>query len=102
MANVVNNLRVNGKEVKQILFNNKAIKELWLKGILVWKNANPFVFAPSLDAIDLTNYGADTLVFEGFAPQIFYGSYSLVEDAEAEKPNLTLGQMVVETTEGDE
>lgn len=34
-------------------------------------------------------------------PQIIYGSYNLVEDAEVEKPNLVKGQMVVETTEGE-
>lgn len=102
MANVVNNLRVNNKEVKKIFFNGKALKELWLKGVLIWKNANPFIFISDISKIDLSQFGEDTIIFEGFAPQYFDGSYSLVENAEAEKPNLVQGQMVVETTEGDD
>lgn len=102
MANVVNNLRVNNQEVKKIFFNGKALKELWFKGVLIWKNANPFIFVSDLSKIDLSQFGEDTMIFTGFAPQTFDGSYSLVEDAEAEKPNLVQGQMVVETTEGDD
>lgn len=109
MANVVDNLRVNNKEVKKIFFNGKALKELWaphqITGALtlIWKNANPFVFITKLSDINLTNYGENTLFFEGFSDKIFDGSYSLVENAEAEKPNLTTGQMVVESAmEGDE
>ena len=102
MANVVDNLRVNNKEVKKIFFNGKALKELWLEGVLIWKNANPFVFIARLADLNLEQFSEDTIIFEGFAPQYFDGSYSLVENAEAEKPNLVQGQMVVETTEGDD
>ena len=107
MANVVNNLRVNGKEVKKIFFNGRPLKELWAPNklkevILIWKNANPFIFTQSIADVNLAEYGENTIIFEGFSPQYFYGSYSIVENAESEKPNLELGQMVVETTEGDE
>jgi hypothetical protein len=35
MAGVVNNLRVDGSEVKKIFFNKTAIKELYFNGIIV-------------------------------------------------------------------
>ena len=114
MAGVVNNLRVNNSEVKKILIRLRedvdfsSLKELYFNGILIWKNANPFVFIQKLTDIDLKNFGADTIIFEGFNatdldgnPQIVFGSYNMVEDAEAEKPNLIEGQMVVETTDGE-
>jgi len=114
MAGVVNNLRVNNSEVKKILIKLRedidfsSLKELYFNGILIWKNANPFVFTQKLTDIDLKNFGADTIIFEGFDakdlegnPQIVLGSYNIVEDAEVEKPNLTKGQMVVETTDGE-
>ena len=113
MAGVVNNLRVDGSEVKKIFFNKVSMKELYFNGILIWKNANPFVFLTDGLTEELKNqiqqkFGSDTIIFEGFnptdmegQPQIIYGSYNLVEDAEVEKPNLVKGQMVVETTEGE-
>ena len=100
MANVVNNLRINGKEVKKIFFNDKILKEFYCDGVLIWKNANPFIFTNDVKKVDLSTFGEDTIIFEGFGNE-FVGSYNLVENAEAEKPNLTKGQMVVETTEGD-
>lgn len=102
MASVVNNLRVDTSEVKKIFFNKFIMKELYFNGVLIWKNANPFVFIKKLANIDLTNFGADTIIFEGFSENEFTGSYNLVENAEEEKPNLIKGQMVVETTEGEE
>lgn len=102
MASVVNNLRVDTSEVKKIFFNKFIMKELYFNGVLVWKNANPFVFTKKLANIDLANFGTDTIIFEGFSENEFIGSYNLVENAEEEKPNLIQGQMVVETTEGEE
>ena len=102
MASVVNNLRVNTSEVKKIFFNKFIMKELYFNGVLIWKNANPFVFTKKLANIDLANFGTDTIIFEGFSENEFTGSYNLVENAEEEKPNLIKGQMVVETTEGEE
>jgi hypothetical protein len=102
MASVVNNLRVDTSEVKKIFFNKFIMKELYFNGVLIWKNANPFVFTQKLANIDLKNFSADTIIFEGFSENEFTGSYNLVENAEVEKPNLIKGQMVVETTDGEE
>lgn len=106
MASVVNNLRVDTSEVKKIFFNKFIMKELYFNGVLIWKNANPFVFTQKLADVDLKNFGTDTIIFEGFNakdlegnPQIILGSYNLVEDAEAEKTNLVQGQMIVEIEE---
>ena len=103
MASVVNNLRINtdNGEVKKTLFNDIIIKEIYFNDILVWKNANPFVFTKKLANINLANFGTDTIIFEGFSENEFTGSYNLVENAETEKPNLIKGQMVVETTDGE-
>lgn len=102
MASVVNNLRVDTLEVKKIFFNKFIMKELYFNGVLIWKNANPFVFTQKLANIDLSIFGTDTIIFEGFSENEFTGSYNLVENAEVEKPNLIKGQMVVETTDGEE
>lgn len=102
MASVVNNLRVDTSEVKKIFFNKFIMKELYFNGVLIWKNANPFVFTKKLANIDLANFSADAIIFEGFSENEFTGSYNLVENAEEEKPNLIKGQMVVETTVGEE
>ena len=102
MASVVNHLRVDTSEVKKIFFNKFIMKELYFNGVLIWKNANPFVFTKKLANIDLSTLGTDTIIFEGFSENEFTGSYNLVENAEVEKPNLTKGQMVVETTVGEE
>lgn len=117
MANIVNNLKVNYSDVKNILIRKKGetewkrLKEFYCNNILIWKNANPFVFLDSKLTDDkleelLTKFGTDTIIFEGFNPtdsnnisQEFTGSYSIVEDAELEKDNLVYGQMVVETQE---
>jgi hypothetical protein len=101
MASVVNNLRVDTSEVKKIFFNKFIMKELYFNGVLIWKNANPFVFTQKLANIDLSTLGTDTIIFEGFSENEFTGSYNLVENAEVEKPNLIKGQMVVETTDGE-
>ena len=101
MASVVNNLRVNGKEVKKIYFNDKILKEFYFNGILIWKNANPFIFVKKLIGVDLSAFGENTIIFEGFSENEFTGSYNIVENAEAEKQNLIKGQMVVETTDGE-
>ena len=101
MASVVNNLRVDTLEVKKIFFNKFIMKELYFNGVLIWKNANPFVFTQKLANIDLSTFGTDTIIFEGFSENEFTGSYNLVENAEVEKPNLIKGQMVVETTDGE-
>lgn len=101
MASVVNNLRVNGKEVKQIFFNGKILKEYYFNDILVWKNALPFIFTKDISSLNISSLGEGTMIFEGFGENQFLGSYSIVKDAEAEKDNIVEGQMVVETTEGD-
>lgn len=110
MANIVNNLRINGQEVKGIkiklpsMTEFASLKEFYYNGILVWKNANPFLFTSNIHSIDLKQYGENTIIFEGFSPNFIYGSYNIVENAEAEKINLVKGQMVVEvndTTEGE-
>lgn len=107
MANVVNNLRVNGKEVKAIRIKRASesqwhkLKEFYCNGILIWKNANPFIFTDNVKSIsDLSTYGENTLIFEGFGAECF-GSYNVVENAETEKPNLVVGQMVVEEEENE-
>lgn len=119
MANIVNNLRINGEEVKAIRIRLSSaeqwenLKEFYYNGILIWKNANPFIFLKDGLTEDkkkelLAKFGTDTIIFEGFNPtdsnQVsieFTGSYSIVEDIEAEleKDSLILGQMVVETQE---
>lgn len=101
MASAVNNLRVNNKEVRKIFFNGKVLKEFYYNNILVWKNANPFIFAASLSDIDTSTLSADTLIFTGFSKETFDGSYTKVENAEEEKSKLVRGQMVVETTDGE-
>lgn len=107
MANIVNNLKVDNMDVKKIgiklntMSNFDFLKEVYCNGVLIWKNANPFIFTTHVSTIDFSKYGSDTIIFEGFSVNDFYGSYSVVENAEEEKPNLVLGQMVVETTEGD-
>lgn len=101
MANIVNNLRVNAQEVKKIFYDNKAVKELYFNDILVWKNANPFIFVRNItDGENFNEFGENTLIFEGFGNS-FIGSYTIVESAEEEKKNLVKGQMVVETTDGE-
>lgn len=101
MSNAINNLRVNGQEVKKIYFNGKLLKEFYYNGILIWKNANSFLFTPNIKTADLSSHGSDTIIFENFSPTNFTGSYNYTENAESEKPNLTKGQMVVETTDGE-
>ena len=101
MANIVNNLRVNAQEVKKIFYDNKAVKELYFNDILVWKNANPFIFVQNITGDkNFNEFGENTLIFEGFGNS-FIGSYTIVESAEEEKKNLVKGQMVVETTDGE-
>lgn len=107
MANIVDNLKVNSTEVKNVYVKLKSqsswsvIKNVYVSKILVWKNANPFTFVKSIKDTDLSTLSADTIIFEGFSDEQFTGSYTIVEDAEAEKDNLIHGQMVVETTDGD-
>jgi hypothetical protein len=104
MANIVNNLKVNKTDVKGIEIKLRAmpqfdsLKEVYYNGILIWKNANPFIFIKNLNSLDLSKYGADTIIFEGFSLEEIYGSYSVVENAEVEKPSLEKGQMIVEVT----
>lgn len=100
MASAVNNLRVNNKEVRKIYFNGKILKEFYYNETLVWKNANPFVFATTEKDYEVSELSSDTMIFVGFASNNFNGSYTNVENAEAEKGNLIRGQMVVET-DGD-
>lgn len=108
MANIVDNLKVNSTEVKNVYIKLKSqsswsvIKNVYVSKILVWKNANPFTFVKSIKDTDFSTLSADTIIFEGFSDKQFTGSYTIVEDAEAEKDNLIYGQMVVETTEGDD
>lgn len=99
MANVVNNLRVNNKEVKKIFLNNKILKELYFNNVLIWKNANPFVFVKSLSDIDIAAFGENTIIFENFSPKQFIGSYNIVEST-TELPN-EVGQMIVVEGEKD-
>lgn len=102
MASAVNNLRINNKEVRKIFFNGKILKEFFYNGVLVWKNANPFIFTPT-EISDISQLSTDTIVFVGFKKdETFEGSYTKVENAEAEKDKLELGQMIVEeTTDGE-
>lgn len=107
MANIVNNLRVNGSEVKAIKIRLhgqsdwQSLKEFYYNGVLVWKNALPFIFTKDISSLNISSFGEGTMIFEGFGENQFLGSYSIVKDAEAEKDNIVEGQMVVETTEGD-
>ena len=101
MANVVNNLRVNNLDVKKSFFNNKQIKEIYFNDILIWKNANPFVFIKSLEDIDLTAYGEDSMFFVNFADEKIEGSYSISENVAEDSKGMEEGQMIVEiTTDG--
>ena len=81
MANTINNLRVNNKEVKKIYFNDVILKEFYYNNLLIWKNANP-------------------AIFEGFSAEDFESTYVTTENIETDKPT-EVGQIVVETTEGD-
>lgn len=112
MANIIDNLKVgtpeNNKNIKTILIKLhkdsewQKLKEFFFNGVLIWKNANPFIFTKDHQTIDLSAYGVDTIIFEGFSEEEFIGSYSIVDNAEAEKINLVEGQMVVENTmDGD-
>lgn len=103
MASAVNNLRVNNKEVRKIFFNGETLKEFYYNGVLVWKNANPFIFTPT-EMGDTSQLSTDTIVFVGFKKnETFEGSYTKVEDAKAEKDKMALGQMITveETTDGE-
>ena len=100
MASAVNNLRINNKEVRKIYFNDKILKEFYYNETLVWKNANPFVFAATEKDYEISKLSSDTIIFVGFSKKNFNGSYTNVENAEAEKESLIKGQMVVET-DGD-
>jgi sorbitol-specific phosphotransferase system component IIA len=101
MANIVNNLRINNTEVKSIKIKLhgdsswSSLKEFYYNGTLIWKNANPFVFTKKIANINLSDFGHDTIIFEGFGEQEFVGSYNVVENAEEEKTNLVQGQMIV-------
>lgn len=101
MANIINNLRVNGQEVKAIKIKLRGedtfspLKEFYYNGVLIWKNANPFIFTNSIKNLDLSLLSESTIIFEGFGNS-FTGTYSIVKNASAEKDNLVRGQMVVE------
>ena len=130
MASIASNLKistikiVNGVpttellDVKKVLIklhsdhDYSEIKELFYNGELIWKNSSSFVFVQNLTEEKLqeilSEYGEDTLIFEGFNNgQDFYGEYLSVEpettEEEIEKMNLDEGQLVVkmETTEGE-
>ena len=100
MANIVNNLRINNTEVKSIKIKLhgddswSSLKEFYYDGILIWKNANPFIFTSNYKSLDLSSLGEGTIIFEGFGND-FTGTYSIVKNAESEKENLIEGQMVV-------
>lgn len=100
MANIVNNLRVNKKEVKKIYFNNKVLKEFYYNIPLIWKNANPILFIKSIKSLSLSTLAADTIIFENFSDNEFLSSYISTNNIEIDKPT-EVGQIVVETTEGD-
>ena len=100
MANTINNLRVNNKEVKKIYFNDVILKEFYYNNLLIWKNANPAIFTNSIFSIDLTALSSDTIIFEGFSVEDFESTYVTTENIETDKPT-EVGQIVVETTEGD-
>lgn len=100
MASAVNNLRINKQEVKKSFFNGIVLKELYFNDVLVWKNANPFIFVNDFETVDLSKLGSDTLIFVNFGNE-FQGSYNMIESLEEENLGVK-GQMVVlETTEGD-
>lgn len=107
MANIVNNLRINGQEVKGVkiklpsMTEFASLKEFYYNGILVWKNANPFLFTSDIHSIDLKQYGENTIIFEGFSPNFIYGSYSISENIVEDSKEMEEGQMIVEiTTDG--
>ena len=106
MANIVNNLKVNKTDVKGIEIKLRtmqqfdSLKEVYYNGILVWKNANPFIFVKDFETVDLSKLSSDTLIFVNFGNE-FQGSYNMIESLEEENLGVK-GQMVVlETTEGD-
>ena len=106
MANIVNNLKVNKTDVKGIeiklhtMQQFDSLKEVYYNGILVWKNANPFIFVKDFETVDLSKLSSDTLIFVNFGNE-FQGSYNMIESLEEENLGVK-GQMVVlETTEGD-
>lgn len=83
-----NNLTLNS--VKKIYYNN----------VLIWQNSNPFIFVEDINQVDLNTLESDTIIFVGFAPSKFEGTYDIMEN-ETDKPT-EQGQMVVKTTEGDD
>lgn len=106
MANIVNNLKVNKTDVKGIEIKLRtmqqfdSLKEVYYNGILVWKNANPFIFVNDFETVDLSKLSSDTLIFVNFGNE-FQGNYNMIESLEEENLGVK-GQMVVlETTEGD-
>lgn len=106
MANIVDNLKVNKTDVKGIEIKLRtmqqfdSLKEVYYNGILVWKNANPFIFVKDFETVDLSKLSSDTLIFVNFGNE-FQGSYNMIESLEEENLGVK-GQMVVlETTEGD-
>lgn len=83
----------------QNLFQNK-VKKVYCNDELIWQNSNPFLFVKDIKDLDLTKLDPDTLIFVGFGEQEFEGTYDVME-SETDIPK-EKGQMVVETTEGDE
>lgn len=90
-------------ELKEVFYNKNSI----------WKNSSSFVFVQELTEEKLqeilSEYGEDTLIFEGFNEEDFNGEYIVVEDTMDDKEieetmDLEEGQMVVKvkTTEGEE
>ena len=87
MASAVNNLRINNKEVRKIYFNDKILKEFYYNETRVWKIASPFEFAATEKDYEISKLSSDTIIFVGFSKKNFNGSYTNVENAEAEKGN---------------
>jgi hypothetical protein len=78
-----------------------SVKKVYYNNILIWQNSNPFIFVEDINQIDTSTLESDTLIFVGFAPNNFEGTYDVMEN-EQDKPTQE-GQMVVKnTTEGDD
>lgn len=103
----VNNLFVKTDSPKKVFISNNktnlklnTIKKVYYNNNLIWQNSNPFIFVKDSSQLDFSTLDSDTLVFVGFAPNTIEGTYDIMEN-EQDKPTQE-GQMVVQTTEGDE
>lgn len=79
------------------------VRKVYFNNVLIWQSGYPFVFLreDQLEEYLTNNPSEDTMIFVNFTDDMFVGTYNKTKDAEIDKPE-EIGEMVVETTEGDD